>query len=334
MSSVLLIFCCLLGLGSAWNQPSTCYIRSQCSSETETQLTKISESLLSELKHIREALETIADKLLDAEGNASAPVSTTSMPTAATSTMEATTSTTSEPTAMITDPPTTSDICGGPGWTRVAYINMTDPNQQCPQGLQLTDYSIRSCGLPLTTIDGGVCESVMFPVSGVQYRKVCGRAIGYRWGFNNAFVGYHTAGRNTIDVAYVDGLSVTHGQSPRTHIWTFASGRFNGTSGDGFSDLRCPCDEGNTYGSPPFVGNDYFCDSVVNDVHGGYRFYPDNALWDGQSSLNTCFNNNNPPWFTKTLSTPTTDDIELRMCFNNNGGTTNMGLQLMEIYIS
>ena len=64
MSSVLLIFCCLLGLGSAWNQPSTCYIRSQCSSETETQLTKISESLLSELKHIREALETIADKLL------------------------------------------------------------------------------------------------------------------------------------------------------------------------------------------------------------------------------------------------------------------------------
>ena len=66
MSSVLLIFCCLLGLGSAWNQPSTCYVRSQCSSGTETQLTKISESLeyLSELKHIREALETIADRLL------------------------------------------------------------------------------------------------------------------------------------------------------------------------------------------------------------------------------------------------------------------------------
>ncbi|XP_064403100.1 uncharacterized protein LOC135348730 [Halichondria panicea] len=294
MSSVLIIFCCLLGLGSAWNQPSTCYVRSQCSSGTETHLTKISESL----EHIREALETIADRLLDDEGNESAPVSTTSMPTgatstmeattattseptaatstmeattattseptattstmeattattsdptattstmeatttttseptaatstmeattattseptaatstmeattattseptaatstmeaktattseptAATSTMEATTATTSEPTAMTTDPPTASDTCGGPGWTRVAYINMTDPNQQCPQGLQLTDYSIRSCGRASTS-SGGVCSSVMFPVDGVQYRQVCGRAIGYR----------------------------------------------------------------------------------------------------------------------------------------------------------
>ncbi len=64
MSSLLLIFCCLLGLGSAWNQPSTCYVRS--SSGTETELTKIRESLeyLSELEHIREALETIADRLM------------------------------------------------------------------------------------------------------------------------------------------------------------------------------------------------------------------------------------------------------------------------------
>ena len=67
MSSVLLIFCCLLGLGSAWNQPSTCYFnRSQSSSGIEAELTKIRESLeyLSELEHIREALETIANRLL------------------------------------------------------------------------------------------------------------------------------------------------------------------------------------------------------------------------------------------------------------------------------
>ena len=143
-------------------------------------------------------------------------------------------------------------------------------------------------------------------------------------------------GRN-IDVAYVDGLSVTHGQSPRTHIWTFASGLFNGTSGDIFPNYRCPCDEGNTYGSPPFVGNDYFCDSVATLTNygvNGFRFYPDNALWDGQSSLNTCYNNNNPPWFTKTLSTPTTDDIELRMCFNDDSTHSNMGLQLLELYVS
>ncbi len=274
-------------------------------------------------------LLTVADD----EGNASAPVSTTSMPTTATSTMEATTATTSEPTAMTTDAPTASDTCGGPGWTRVAYINMTDPNQQCPQGLQLTDYSIRSCGRTPTS-DYGVCDSVMFPVDGVQYRQVCGRAIGYRFGINYAFATYYIERRNTIDVQYVTGLSVTHGQSPRTHIWTFASSLFSGTSSDIHPHTRCPCNEGNTYGSPPFVGNDYFCDSVVtrNNAYATV-FYPDNALWDGQSSLNTCYNNNNPPWFTKTLSTPTTDDIELRMCFHDPNTHANIGLQLMELYI-
>ncbi len=278
-------------------------------------------------------LLTVADD----EGNASAPVSTTSMPTAATSTMEATTATTSEPTAMTaTDPPTASDTCGGPGWTRVAYINMTDPNQQCPQGLQLTGYSRRSCGRPPTS-SVAVCSSVMFPVDGVQYRQVCGRAIGYRFGDSYAFGGYHEVGRRTIDVAYVDGLSVTHGRSPRTHIWTFASSLYNGTSGGNYRNQRCPCEEGNTLGSPPFVGNDYFCDSVATPTNWNVnrdRFYPDNALWDGQSSLNTCYNNNNPPWFTKTLSTPTTDDIELRMCFHNTNAYSNMGLQLLELYIS
>ena len=233
------------------------------------------------------------------------------------------------------DPPTTSDTCGGPGWTRVAYINMTDPNQQCPQGLQLTHYSRRSCGRT-PAFHQGVCSSVMFPV-GVQYRQVCGRAIGYRWEDNLGFFGYHREGRNTIDLAYVDGLSVTHGQSPRTHIWTFSSGLFNGTSGDIHPNTRCPCDEGNTYGSPPFVGNDCFCDSVATPTNWNVnrnRFYPDNALWDGQSSLNTCYNNNNPPWFMKTLSTPTTDDIELRMCFRDYSSVSNIGLQLLELYIS
>ena len=176
-----------------------------------------------------------------------------------------------------------------------------------------------------------------FQLDGVQYRQVCGRAIGYRWGENLAFYGYYGGTNIAIDVAYVDGLSVTHGQSPRTHIWTFSSGRFNGTSGDNRPNLRCPCDEGNTYGSPPFVGNDYFCDSVAtpNDWHIYYRtFFPNNALWDGQLSLNTCYNNENDLWFTKTLSTPTADDIELRMCFNRPSTSSNIGLQLMEIYIS
>ena len=224
-----------------------------------------------------------------------------------------------------------SEMCGGPGWRRVAFINMTDPNQDCPQGLSLTGYSIRSCGRRGTST--GKCYSVTFPVHGPQYHQVCGRITAYRWGGNNVFFGYHQQGQN-IEGYYVSaGLSLTHG-SPRTHIWTFASGRFNGTSGDTRPDLRCPCDPGNTYGSPPFVGNDYFCESVTTvDNWYARQFFPDNALWDGKDLLNPCYGFNNPPWFNKILSVPTTDDIELRMCFTDSARLANIAVELVEIYV-
>ena len=240
---------------------------------------------------------------------------------------------TTEPATTITPTTLPSEMCGGPGWRRVAFINMNDPNQNCPQGLSLTDYSIRSCGRTHTGTQ--LCSSVTFPVDGPQYSQVCGRAIAYRYGVNYAFYGYHIRGQTIDQGYYVDGLSLTHG-SPRTHIWTFASGLFNGTSGDSHLSFRCPCDLGNTYSSPPFVGNDYFCDSVATESNSGspYRFYPDNALWDGQNHLNLCYGLNNPPWFNKTLPVPTTDDIELRMCFTEASSISDIGVEQLELYVN
>ena len=264
------------------------------------------------------------------------PPATESATTVTPTTKPATTVTqTTQPATTIT--PTTlppEETCGGPGWRRVAFIDMTDPNQDCPQGLNLTDYSIRSCGRahPGNTD----CSSVTFPVDGLQYSQVCGRATAYRWGRNYAFFSYNSAGQTTIDGSYVDGLSFTHG-SPRTHIWTFASGYFNGTSGDMFPDFRCPCDPGNTHSSsPPFVGNDYFCDSVATRENWSLNLmhlFPDNALWDGQDHLNPCYGLNNPPRFNKTLPVPTTDDIELRMCFFEPENHSNIGIQQLEVYV-
>ncbi len=109
----------------------------------------------------------------------------------------------------------------------MAYINTTPTNNALKLGLQLTDYLRRSCG----RIQSG-CSSVMFPVGGFQYRQVCARAIGYRFGYNYAFYIMQISMETIIQISttynYVDGLSVTHGQSPHTHIWTFASGSFNG----------------------------------------------------------------------------------------------------------
>ncbi len=235
-----------------------------------------------------------------------------------------------------TQPPTVpSERCGGPGWRKVAFIDMTNTSQNCPQGLTLTGYSKRSCGAAYANVHS--CSSVItFPVGGGQYSRVCGRAKAYHYGYLLFFLGYNDQSRG-INAQYVDGLSFTHG-TPRTHIWTFAAGFYQANSSDTNNRVhRCPCNQGNTYGSPPFVGNDYFCESGVSSssARGRNIFYPDDPLWDGQGCIhgNPCCQLNNPPWFNKTLPTPTTDDIEMRICIWQTAGAGNIALEQMELYV-
>ena len=285
--------------------------------------------LMTELSSMQENISKQLSELLNISLIRNIPA------TATLSTEQATTITpTTEPESPTVITPTTlpSEVCGGPGWRRVAFINMTDLNQNCPQGLNLTTYSIRSCGRGHT--GRGDCSSVTFPVDGPQYNQVCGRVLAYRWGLTYAFLGYH-ANRQTIDGAYVDGLSLTHG-SPRTHIWTLASGWFNGTSNGPYRNQLCPCDAGISYDSPTYVGNDYFCDSVETEDNyqsNSAQFYPDNALWDGQDLLNPCYGLNNPPWFNKTLPEPATDDIELRMCLHSDESQASTAIELVELHV-
>ena len=134
------------------------------------------------------------------------------------------------------------------GWRRAVYLDMTDPNTNCPSGWQLTGYSKRTCGRANSSDLS--CDSVFFPVSGGPYSQVCGRIRAYQWGGPDAFWGYNNGGQTTIDSVYVSGVAVMYG-SPQQHIWTFANGAWeNGTT---------MSDDNNMI--PPFVGEDYFCES-------------------------------------------------------------------------
>ena len=200
--------------------------------------------------------------------------------------------------------------CRGEGWTRVAYLDMTDPNTTCPSGWQLTEHSKRTCGKINTS--QLMCDSVFFPVSGEAYNSVCGRVSAYQNGVTDAFEAYDDGRVATIDGAYVSGVSLTHG-SPRQHIWTFAAGDAENTP---TSDNACPCDATISISVPPFVGEDYFCESGAN-LGRSNAFQSDDPLWDGTgcTSTSTCCSFNNPPYFTKRLPNPTTDDLEMRLCW-------------------
>ena len=97
-------------------------------------------------------------------------------------------------------------FCGGAGdWTRAVYLNMSDPNQQCPSNRTLVTTSIRGCGRK--NISQYSCDSATFSVHGHTYSSVCGRILAYQ---------------DTIDEAYLSGVSLTHGQAgSRQHIWSF-----------------------------------------------------------------------------------------------------------------
>ena len=223
---------------------------------------------------------------------------------------------------------------GTPGWRRVAFINMTDTSYNCPTGLSLTSYSKRTCGRSHTTIGG--CSSTTFSVGGLPYSHVCGRIRGYQFGATSAFWGY-AIGNQEIDGYYVDGISLTHGGAgSRQHIWTFAAGVSEMDTGS--LTARCPCDTHNYDRVPAFVGDDFFCESGLHSPwtsHGQYILYPDDVLWDGQNctSNSTCCQLNNPPWFTKNLTSATTDDIEFRICSNSSPRYADVPLELIELYV-
>ena len=73
------------------------------------------------------------------------------------------------------------ELCGSnEGWTRLAYLNMSDPSVECPSGFRLYESGgVRACGRPVSS--GGSCASVKFPSNGISYYEVCGIMVGYAY---------------------------------------------------------------------------------------------------------------------------------------------------------
>ena len=103
----------------------------------------------------------------------------------------------------------------------------------------------------------------------------------------------------------------------------------------------CPCNSGSTAQVPPYVGSDYYCETGYNAAGALNQFFPNDTLWDGQQCVGVeapCCTHPNMPWFTKTLSETTTEDIQLRLCIyltNTNPPTDDEEtlLQLISLYV-
>ena len=219
--------------------------------------------------------------------------------------------------------------CGGEGgWTRVAYVNMTQSGTTCPQGLTQRNLAGNNyCG---QSIIG--CQSAFFSTHGLNYSHVCGRLRGYQYGGPDAFNASIIKQYTSVDSNYVDGASITYGSNPRKHVWTYAVGTRSYT---GYM-FDCPCNKGSSYQAPSFIGSDYYCESGTHIIFQGVIFYND-PLWDGQQCTSLegpCCTHPNMPWFIKTLNETTTENIELRLCGDDSPtADEDVPIDLIELYI-
>ena len=215
--------------------------------------------------------------------------------------------------------------CGIRGLMRVAHIDMSQPCQQCPPPLaQYWAKGKRVCGPSLDDH----CDPVVFPVHGISYNYVCGRALGYMFYAPCAFY----PNTRTLSQNYLGGLSITQGPLDinNSHIWSYAAGYRE----EGSNPHNCPCAKHPGRSPPSYVGMDYYCDTATI-TGGSQQWYANNTLWDGKDcySGSNCCTNTRLPWFWKTLKQETNNDITVRWCTSRELKYINFGTGLLEIYI-
>lgn len=226
------------------------------------------------------------------------------------------------------------ELCNSTGgWTRLAYLNMSLPTENCPSGFQMYNTGgVRACGRVNVNTD---CLPVIFPSNNISYSEICGRVVGYQHASTDA-IDPRFGDHNDINGHYVDGISITRG-SPRQHVWTFMSGLQD--EGTNNRNLNCPCSVGATVPVQSFIGEHYFCESG-NPSYYAWSYntlYIQDPLWDGQNCGTrelACCSATGLPWFYRNYGNVTTTDyLELRLCCDQIVSDEDVAVGLYEIYV-
>ena len=215
-------------------------------------------------------------------------------------------------------------------WRRIADIDIS-AGDDCPTGWNKSSHNgVSFCRAPS---DDAGCYSTFFSTNGLNYTQVCGRARGYQKGSPDAFYSATPNFQLSLDIHYVDGLSITHGNhgNPRAHIWTYAVGA---TDNGNYPNSNCPCAA--TSGPfPSFFVTGHYCESGAGDTVSDNTYYLSDPLWDGAgcSAGSFCCHDTTQPWFYYLAFLPTQDDIEVRICRDSPFSAEAILVDTLELYI-
>ena len=74
---------------------------------------------------------------------------------------------------------------------------------------------------------------------------------------------------------------------------------------------------------------------MTQSMHTQLLLYGDDPLWDGAGCISgdRCCIFNNSPWFYKQLPQATTDNIEMRVCRNEENSTEDVAIEVIEVFV-
>jgi dynein heavy chain len=209
---------------------------------------------------------------------------------------------------------------------------MKDLGQNCPENWTLSESSLpmRTCG---KKTEKNTCDSLVISTHGQAYQSVRGQIRAFQFGTPDAFMVTSTG--PSIDDAYVDGISITHGQSPRKHVFTLAVGVVAYYSAEGDRKMSTCPNTGFGHPQPVFVADKYFCSSGTSkqDIESGMLF-SDTPLWtDSYGPGASCDECMCPRTFCVNLPEQTTDDLELRICTDEAVANEDIRIDMIDLWI-
>ena len=164
---------------------------------------------------------------------------------------------------------------------------------------------------------GATCSSITYSTHGNSYSQVCGTIHGSYFGDPDGLKSFSSIRPNTppLNGNYVDGISLTHGSMNEQHIWTLSAIVNFATNP---TDICSVC----ASNKPSYVGMDYSCDVVerCRDICSPRQ------IW-GSSQ---CIGSNT---FYKNLTQTISDDIEMRVCTDQDENDENIFLSFVELYV-
>ena len=213
--------------------------------------------------------------------------------------------------------------CGPGQWYRIAYLNMSDPTQQCPSAWREYEMGrIRACGRAASSDQS--CSSTFYSTT-KKYTRMCGRVIGYQFGSPDAFKGGNQS--------YSDGVEITLGGSDY-HTWSYIAGVTESSPQHATSNCPCSSSSDETIKPPIRIGDNYYCESGNPTFDFTNQLYSDDKLWDGELCEDSCCTGTmSPPWFSVQFPVQTNEAVEVSICGNEGTENEDTPIVLLEILV-